>query len=317
MIKTNKPLITIIVPIYNKELVLKHCLKSIEQQKYKNLQVVLINDGSTDSSPDIAREFANKDARFEYYSQTNQGVSAARNMGLKFSRGYYLCFVDADDYIDIDYIEKLYLNMKFDFTVCGYKQWKNNKLQNIILPTSTSIPCNDVENFIFKKKVFDYMCVPWTKMFKTNIIRENNLTFKSIPLGEDTIFVLRYISCCKCINTINYDGYNNVILNNTLSRKKIANLWNINLAMIDELNKIYNYKYNSNWAFIYFRAIKMTLGNMHTYECFKSQCHLIYNNKDFDYLAGKLLKSKKDKILYFLLKYRFLSLLYVAFMKLA
>lgn len=103
-----EPVISIIIPIYNVEKYLKRCLDSVEKQIYTNLEIILINDGSTDSSLTIAKEYAKRDGRIKIFSEKNCGVSAARNLGLKHATGKYITFIDSDDYVSKDYVLYLY-----------------------------------------------------------------------------------------------------------------------------------------------------------------------------------------------------------------
>ena len=119
-------LISIIVPIYNVENYLRQCLDSIVAQTYQNFECLLINDGSTDNSADICREYVEKDYRFRYFEKENGGVSSARNLGIECSGGAYVTFIDSDDWVDSDYLEVLYttlLKEGADITVSTYKQF--------------------------------------------------------------------------------------------------------------------------------------------------------------------------------------------------
>ncbi|RVU70936.1 MULTISPECIES: glycosyltransferase family 2 protein [Lactobacillus] len=114
---STEPVISIIIPIYNVEKYLKRCLDSVEKQIYTNLEIILINDGSTDDSLVIAEEYAKKDSRIKIFSETNHGLSAARNLGLKHVTGEYITFIDSDDYVSNDYVSYLYsLLEKSNFT---------------------------------------------------------------------------------------------------------------------------------------------------------------------------------------------------------
>ena len=100
-------LVSIILPIYNAEKYLERCLESIITQTYANIEIILINDGSTDNSINIIKEYAIKDSRIIIIDKENEGVSVARNIGILKARGKYICFVDADDYIEKSMIEKM------------------------------------------------------------------------------------------------------------------------------------------------------------------------------------------------------------------
>ena len=119
-------LISIIVPIYNVENYLRHCLDSIQKQTYQNFECLLINDGSPDNSADICREYVSKDSRFRYFEKENGGVSSARNLGIEHSKGEYITFIDSDDWVESDYLDVLYKVLKdeaADISVSTYKQF--------------------------------------------------------------------------------------------------------------------------------------------------------------------------------------------------
>ena len=122
----SKALISIIVPIYNVEKYLRQCLDSIQNQTYQNFECLLINDGSPDNSADICREYLEKDSRFKYFEKENGGVSSARNLGIECSGGTYITFIDADDWVDSDYLEVLYnalIDENADISVSTYKRF--------------------------------------------------------------------------------------------------------------------------------------------------------------------------------------------------
>jgi glycosyltransferase involved in cell wall biosynthesis len=104
--------VSIIIPIYNMENYLEECIESIIEQSYKNIEIILINDGSTDKSEIICRKYQIKDTRIKLISSKNKGVSNARNLGIEASTGEYISFIDPDDTVDKKYIEKLLIHMK-------------------------------------------------------------------------------------------------------------------------------------------------------------------------------------------------------------
>ncbi len=174
----NNPLVSIVVPIYNVKQYLNECLDSLAKQTYSNIEVLLINDGSTDESGDMAREYTKKDSRFKYFSQHNQGLSAARNTGLENAKGDYIAVVDSDDWVEPDYIEVMLDEAKrtdADVTVCGVlKECKPQKLIKIEggkvfsktsamrvlgnIFTDEYLALNVAWNKLYKKKIFDKVC---------------------------------------------------------------------------------------------------------------------------------------------------------------
>ena len=126
---TPQPLISVIVPIYNVEKYLDNCVKSIVNQTYKNLEIILVDDGSPDSCPAICDNWAKIDSRINVIHQKNSGVSAARNIGIKSSLGDFITFVDGDDFIDSDMYETLvsaYLKNGADIVGCSFKTIDEN-----------------------------------------------------------------------------------------------------------------------------------------------------------------------------------------------
>ena len=119
------PLVSIIVPVYNVEQKLDRCLKTLSDQTIKDIEVLLINDGSTDNSGKICDQFSEKDSRFKTIHISNAGVSSARNLGIKNANSKYIMFVDSDDEVDVTILEQMLDENKrndFDFIMCGYKR---------------------------------------------------------------------------------------------------------------------------------------------------------------------------------------------------
>ncbi|MGT2684467.1 glycosyltransferase family 2 protein [Streptococcus pneumoniae] len=108
----NLPLISVVLPVYNVENYLEKCLNSVVRQTYKNIEIIIVNDGSLDSSIDICNKYANKDSRIKVFTKPNGGLSDARNFGIKKSMGEFITFVDSDDYVTDDYVEYLYSLVK-------------------------------------------------------------------------------------------------------------------------------------------------------------------------------------------------------------
>ena len=120
-------LISVIVPIYNSEKYLDNTIKSIINQTYKNLEIILVDDGSTDKSYEICKKYQKKDNRIKLFHQKNKGVSFARNIGIENSNGEFLTFLDSDDLIDKKMYEKLFnaFDNNLDYVFCDYKTKKN------------------------------------------------------------------------------------------------------------------------------------------------------------------------------------------------
>lgn len=126
----NNPKVSIIMPVYNVEKYLKKCLNSLINQTLDDIEIICVNDGSTDNSDKILQEFAQKDSRIKILTQSNKGQSVARNLAIENANGEYLGFVDSDDWVDLDYFEKLYnIAIKYDCDIAcaGFKRCGNLK----------------------------------------------------------------------------------------------------------------------------------------------------------------------------------------------
>ena len=148
----NKPLLSVIVPIYNVEEYLEKCLDSIINQTYKNLEIILVDDGSPDKCPQICDEYAKKDDRIVVIHKENGGVSSARNLGLDIAKGEFITFVDSDDWIDETMYEKMMLKQaeeNLDLVFTRYKTIKNGSIKKI-KELTMDIFCkgNDLQYFI-------------------------------------------------------------------------------------------------------------------------------------------------------------------------
>lgn len=202
------PLVSVIIPIYNVELYLKECLDSVIYQSYQNLEILLINDGSTDKSGDIAKEYASQDKRIRYFEQENQGQSVARNKGLDYANGEYIYFLDSDDWIDLGYIEELVgESLKGDSDlVCNihfipfiapapsttYITQSNQYTSKLIYITRQNL------NTIYQEVIG----VVWNRLFKKSMIDSLYLRFLDGKMCEDELFTLSVITMIKSIKII-------------------------------------------------------------------------------------------------------------------
>lgn len=155
--EANAPLISIIIPVYNAEKYLAECLVSVINQTYQNLEVILINDGSNDSSLQIAQAFQQKDARLKVISQDNAGVAAARNRGLRSVTGAFISFVDSDDWISPDHLESLYRTIEqhsVDIAVCDISLRFDDKPSEIYGKSGKEGECWEQPR-IFAEMIFD------------------------------------------------------------------------------------------------------------------------------------------------------------------
>ena len=166
-------LVSIIVPVYNAAKYLNRCLNSVVNQTYSNLEIILINDGSTDASLNICKEYAENDKRIILVDKINEGVSIARNTGIKESSGDFIAFLDADDWIAPNYIEQLmkpFENENIDISVCDYQIC--NEFTSSSVESDYPYRYEDAKKYMLEKqkKGNFSIIVPWGKIFKAKIV---------------------------------------------------------------------------------------------------------------------------------------------------
>ena len=199
-------MISVIVPVYNVETYLEECLDSIQNQTYTNLEVLLVNDGSTDGSQAICERYCQTDKRFRLMNQTNQGLSAARNKGVEISTGEYIVFVDSDDIIKTNYLEKLmqYMTEDVDIVECIFTVKKMEFLDENIETTTIIFEgdSNEAVKF-FPNHTLNVNAV--TKLYRREIVEAvpyiDGVIFEDVYCG---IGMLKYI---RKIIKIDYKGY--------------------------------------------------------------------------------------------------------------
>lgn len=198
--------ISVIVPIYNSEDFLKKSLLSLFNQSYKNIEIILVDDGSTDLSGSICDEFAKKDDRFYVVHKDNGGVSSARNFGLDIASGDWIAFVDSDDYVEPDYLS-LFCPSYSDFLIQGgHKEFGASKNENLILKTELVDISSNAEKLLDFEN--GYIFYPWGKLFRADIIKKHHIRFNTnMRLSEDFCFVLEYLTHITEIKKVSNNLY--------------------------------------------------------------------------------------------------------------
>ncbi|CCX88014.1 uncharacterized protein BN724_01770 [Clostridium sp. CAG:590] len=197
-------LVSIIVPVYNVEKYLEKCLDSLENQTYARLEIILVDDGSTDISGDICDSYAQKYENIKVYHKQNGGVSSARNLGLDMmSDDGYVMFVDPDDYVECDFVDamiKEIIDVNNGLIVC---KWINiNEFGEVKsnLTKSEKKTYTDQEKFLSVLNENDVCGFVWNKIFSKKIIKEQQLRFdESVKLAEDLWFCIQYLSFVDCV----------------------------------------------------------------------------------------------------------------------
>ena len=203
-------LVSVIIPVYNMEKSLEKSIQSILKQTYKNLEIILVNDGSVDNTFEICEKISTRDKRVKCFHTVNQGSGPARNVGILNSKGKYIYFPDADDYVAPDAIFDFMYYMKksdCDLIVFGYRNMTHS---NQIISEKTY---KNFENsgFNIRKDYSDYFGMdreysiqgaPWNKFFDGDIIRKNKIEFPSLRRHQDEGFISRYVSYCQKVRFI-------------------------------------------------------------------------------------------------------------------
>lgn len=223
--------ISVIVPIYNTEKYLAKCIESICNQTFRDIQIILVDDGSTDSSGSICDTYADLDERIMVIHNCNQGVVQSRKVGLAVAKGEFIVFIDSDDYMDESAIQHMYESMQdssSDIVVCGYIMDKDNSSQMIKNNMKPGVYDKSILESMYSKLIFDdsymqpsiiqSMC---GKLFKKNLLLETSEGIdERITLGEDASFVFPYLLACETICILDQCYYHYQIRNGSMCSKK-------------------------------------------------------------------------------------------------
>lgn len=188
---TQNPLVSVIVPIYNVEQYVEKCLASIQQQKYANIEVILVDDGTPDSSGEIAKSFASTDERFHYYRKENGGLSSARNYGLEHCTGAYVSFVDSDDWVEPDFILQFIQAITeddSDMVICNMRYVfadGNVRKRTPIIPNRQCVNSDKAIEDLLEQTIF--RCHAQNKFFKRELFedKESPVRFAEGRIYED------------------------------------------------------------------------------------------------------------------------------------
>ncbi len=205
----NNKKVSIIVPVYNAENYLKQCLDSIVNQTYKNIEIICINDASTDNSLSILKEYEENDKRIKILSGEHIGAGKARNLGIENSNGDYLLFLDCDDFFELNMVEEMLnkiINENSDIAICESIVFDNVsgdiiKLNNGLSQHFTTSPINPQN---YPEDLFTYIdgCA-WNKMFKATMVKENAVFFEDLTSCNDVTFTYTMLALAKSISIIN------------------------------------------------------------------------------------------------------------------
>lgn len=288
------PKLSIIIPIYNAQTYLNECLNSIYNQTFKDFEVLLIDDGSTDNSKHIIETFTKKDSRFKYIYKDNSGVSATRNLGIEKSTGKYVTFVDSDDWLDdcmySEMIDKI-TNTNSEIALCSYvREYPHlNEQKKEILPfkDKTLFKDNEVRDIVLyemlgKKALHNtsIMGSVWRLVISRDFIINNDLKFREdTVIGEDLLFCIYALGVCNRLCIVNKHFYHYRFTQNSAMTKYRPNQWDIGYGFNKKFrNALNNLSFSDLDELIAFDLIRAAL----------CSCEMICKNENKDSFFNKL-----------------------------
>lgn len=208
---TKQPKVSVIIPVYNTEKYLRQCLDSVVSQTLRDIEIICIDDGSTDSSPDILCEYATKDSRIKILRQKNLYAGVARNNGMAAATGEYLCFLDSDDWFEADMLEKAYCKAKSvdaDMVIWGGESFNDATKQTTAAPWLLNLSllpdgCEVFSHDDIPERFFSVTSpVPWTKLFKADFIASAGIKFQALRNVNDLFFTYSALALAKSITFV-------------------------------------------------------------------------------------------------------------------
>ena len=233
--------ISVIVPIYNSEAYLNKCIDSLINQTKKDIEIILVNDGSTDASDKIIKSY--KDKRIKYYKNKNNGIGYSRNFGIDKSNSKYIMFLDSDDYLDIHACEELFKKIekdKSDVVVSDFIKSHNG--------TDEIIKINDFKKTNLNKNsniLLDINLSPWNKIYSSKLIKDNNIRFPEDIKYEDVLFVLECLDKANNISKLNKALNYYIVRDNSETKTYDKKVFDI-LEVVKRFRSYFNNRYKED-----------------------------------------------------------------------
>jgi glycosyltransferase involved in cell wall biosynthesis len=327
LMQTIENIVSIIMPVYNCENVLQKSIGSVLNQSYTDIELILIDDGSTDKSGEICDSYSAKDNRVTVIHQENSGPSKARNTGLKIASGKYIMFIDSDDLYDVNIVRNLLFRIEddgADLGICNYtnyyenrKKAPNNKVYDICLDSKLDIA--EYLEYMIKNNIFKQL---WNKIYVSQIIKENQIFMdETLDMGEDYLFNLNYVQVINKINITNQHLYFYYINDSGLTSKYRKNDFELGVKGINELKKFYDNASYFSTPIITFRYIILAnrcIINLHdkkniqTFRQNLQTIKTILNHEDISKALRNVKPANKtEQMLTFILKLRSPLIIYI------
>ena len=299
--------VSIVVPNYNNEKYILECLRSVITQNYEEKEIIVVDDGSTDNSVLTIEKFIkqNKKVDIKLICQNNLNAAMARNRGMEVADGDFVLFLDSDDTLKRDGLKKLvdsYINNDVDLVIGGYEKIdKNDRLIQKKTFVDRDIVWNVRDEFA---ELISFDPVPTNKLYDLKLIKENNLQWGNVRIGQDLDFYLKYLLLCKKVMILNEEIYGYRITNNSMSRKYDLRIFDI----VNDFNDVERF-YEENKQGLLYRQYLPTLALKHMslqmnkqifYENIKVRRLIVnffaVNEKSLDYVLCKNYDLKFKKL---------------------
>ncbi len=253
-----KELVSVIVPIYNAETCIENCIEHLLKQSYVDIEIILVDDGSSDNTGIICKKYEKQESRIRYIKQDNKGQGGARNTGLELSSGEYVVFCDSDDYLLYSGVESLMVHKNEAELIVGGLEKVEHKRLVMHLPHQQIV--RDEES-IAGSLIDQMYCLntPVNKLFRNSIIKKHNIRFNDFKYGQDTCFVYEYISVINSISFIPDIIYHVNVTQGSMSLRKVLNPWNYMQHIYELGTEIIPDKDDKNNYCLLLRVIKTTL----------------------------------------------------------
>ena len=282
--------VSVIIPVYNVEEYLPKCLDSIINQSLKDIEIILVNDGSPDNSQNIIEEYKKKDKRIISIIKENGGQGSARNLGLTKAKGEYIAYVDSDDYIEPDMLLEMYNKAKdqdLDIVICGYKNIYKDREEELLI--SKNLLTDTLADK--KSKIFNTIS-PWSKIYKRDFLLKSKVLFEEDRVWyEDFAYSVKLLSSTSKIGIVNKPLYDYLIReNSTMNNTKILKNLDILLAVDDIISYMKKKKiYKKYYSEVEYMAIENILISTIT-----RIIRVKGNNKTKKEVINKLIKYMND-----------------------
>lgn len=316
------PLINIVVPVFNASNTLENSIRSIMNQSYKNLRIILVDDGSTDNSLELCLSLSKEDARIVVLHQENSGPAIARNTGLKYIEDGWVTFMDSDDYIGIDGYRKMIAAAGDAEMLLSGKVLESPSGSEVIAYDYCELFDSMPADLYLKLEKYNTRDYIWNRFYLSSIIKDNNIRFENVRIGEDTLFNIDYQKFISRVNIVDVEYYHYVQNSNSISRGYREDLNVLHNLMFTKLKQLNECKSNHSSHFLtYIHDVQMM-------QFFASISNVFYTFNDLSNQAKKSMLFEKldefqkldfdlrklvanQKINYFLFSFKLVNMIYL------